>query len=236
MLLEFSLICARKSDDLISFQNRQMWRNLFESISDFGDFQEISAVVVIAAVDSRLVWRLNFIIRSTQCQLIACRMHLTCKIVGSRVQLNLKDRQTIISCSVWFPHISAFHFLQRKLATMKTKKNRSSTWHLSWWWRETSHANGLDVCSTFIHCRISVSSKAISAFGGLMISPRSPIQRRQVLAIRSSGAIETHLWFEFSPKSLFSVGLNCLFSSFAKQMLIPLRLLAAFHQIVCVWV
>jgi hypothetical protein len=55
MLLEFSLICARKSDDLISFQNRQMWRNLFESISDFGDFQEISAVVVIAAVDSRLV-------------------------------------------------------------------------------------------------------------------------------------------------------------------------------------
>jgi hypothetical protein len=52
MLLEFSLICARKSDDLISFQNRQMWRNSFESISDF---QEISAVVVIAAVDSRLV-------------------------------------------------------------------------------------------------------------------------------------------------------------------------------------
>jgi hypothetical protein len=58
MLFEFSLICGRKSDDSISFQNRQIWRNSFGSISDFGDFgdfQKISTVVVIAAVDSRLV-------------------------------------------------------------------------------------------------------------------------------------------------------------------------------------
>lgn len=123
-----------------------------------------------------------------------------------------------------FPRQRSFTSSTESMATMKTMKNCSSTWHRSGWWRrEISHASGLDARSTFVHCQISVSPVE-SDFCGHFNWRINDRCERSDLPAQWSGAIEESFMASSFHQNRFFGALNWLFSSLAKQMLIPLRL------------